>query len=40
MLEFQYPLLSIQEYLDFEETSEIRHEYVEGYMYARAGGTD
>jgi Uma2 family endonuclease len=40
MLEFQYPLLNIQEYLVLEETSEIRHEYVEGYIYAMAGGTN
>ncbi len=39
MLEFQYPLLSIQEYLSLEEASELRHEYVEGYIYAMAGGS-
>ena len=33
-------LLTIDEYLEFEETSPIRHEYVGGTLYALAGGSD
>ena len=36
---FAYPI-DEQEYLDFEERSEIKHEYVEGYVYAMAGASD
>ncbi len=36
---FAYPI-DEQEYLDFEEKSEIKHEYVNGYVYAMAGASD
>ncbi len=32
--------ISIEEYLDGERVSEIRHEYVAGYVYAMAGASD
>ena len=32
--------LTPEEYLAFEETSQARHEYVDGQIYAMAGGTD
>jgi Uma2 family endonuclease len=32
--------LSVEEYLAREEASEIRHEYVAGYVFAMAGATD
>lgn len=32
--------VSIQEYLDGEERSEVRHEYVQGRVYAMSGATD
>jgi Uma2 family endonuclease len=32
--------LSVEEYLTLEEMSEIRHEYVAGYIFAMAGATD
>lgn len=31
---------SIEEYLELEERSEVRHEYIEGALYALAGGSD
>ncbi|AFY37859.1 protein of unknown function DUF820 [[Leptolyngbya] sp. PCC 7376] len=31
--------LTPEEYLEFEKTSEIRHEYIDGEIYAMAGGT-
>jgi Uma2 family endonuclease len=31
--------LSVPEYLELEERSEVRHEYIEGYVYAMVGGT-
>lgn len=34
------PLLSIDEYLELEEGSTIKHEYVEGMVYALAGSSD
>jgi Uma2 family endonuclease len=33
------PLLSATEYLAFEETSSVRHEYVAGVLYAQAGAS-
>lgn len=33
-------LLTVEEYLAFEASSEIRHEYVGGMLYAMTGGTD
>lgn len=33
------PIISEEDYLTMEATSSIRHEYVEGYIYAMAGGT-
>jgi Uma2 family endonuclease len=32
--------LSVEEYLEFEEKSKVRHEYVAGYVFAMAGATD
>lgn len=32
--------ISVEEYLDGERVSEIRHEYVAGYVYAMAGASD
>lgn len=34
-----HKLLSVQEYLELEETATLRHEYVGGMIYAHAGGT-
>lgn len=34
-----YHSLTPEEYLEFEKTSEIRHEYIDGEVYAMAGGT-
>ncbi len=33
------PIMTVEEYLALEGTSEIRHEYVRGYVYAMSGGT-
>jgi Uma2 family endonuclease len=33
------PSISIQEYLDGEQVSDIRHEYIDGEVYAMSGGT-
>lgn len=32
--------MTVEEYLAFEETSEVRHEYVGGMLHAMAGGSD
>ncbi|MEN1681679.1 MAG: Uma2 family endonuclease [Planctomycetota bacterium] len=32
-----FPLMTVDEYLAFEESAEVRHEYVGGYVYAMAG---
>ena len=34
------PLLSVDEYLELEQGSSIKHEYIEGALYALAGSTD
>ena len=39
MLEFIPPTMSVKEYLACEQRSSVRHEYVNGYVYAFAGGT-
>lgn len=36
----QHGLLSVEEYLEGEQFSEIRHEYIGGELYAMAGGSD
>ena len=36
---FQVEPISVEEYLRLEETSEIRHEYVGGYLYAMTGAS-
>jgi hypothetical protein len=33
------PPLSVEEYLELEENSTVKHEYLDGYVYAMAGGT-
>jgi Uma2 family endonuclease len=33
------PTLSVDEYLELEENSTVKHEYLDGYVYAMAGGT-
>ncbi len=33
------PPMSVDEYLAFDERSPVRHEYVDGYVYAMTGGT-
>ena len=38
MTALRVPLLSAREYLEFEERSEIKHEFVSGYVYMMAGG--
>jgi Uma2 family endonuclease len=32
--------MSFEEYLEFEKTTEIRHEFVDGFVFAMAGATD
>ncbi|PZA08427.1 MULTISPECIES: Uma2 family endonuclease [unclassified Meiothermus] len=31
---------TFEEYLEFEQHSQVRHEFVDGYLFAMAGGTD
>ena len=33
------PTLSVAEYLELEENSTVKHEYLDGYVYAMAGGS-
>lgn len=33
------PLMSVEEYLELEENSTIKHDYIDGHVYAMAGGT-
>ncbi|MGH2386882.1 MAG: Uma2 family endonuclease, partial [Chloroflexota bacterium] len=33
------PPLSVEEYLELEENSTIKHEYLDGYVYAMVGGS-
>lgn len=33
------PPMTVEEYLAFEEASDVRHEYVDGYVYAMTGGS-
>ncbi len=35
----QTPTFTVAEYLALEEASDIKHEYVDGYLYAMSGGT-
>ena len=39
MLELAFPPLSAEDYLTYEQEADVRHEYVNGYLYALAGGT-
>jgi Uma2 family endonuclease len=39
MMALSDPYMSVEEYLEFERQSEQRHEYIDGYVYALAGGT-
>jgi len=37
--ERQTPAMTVEEYLALEETSQVKHEYVRGWVFAMAGGT-
>ena len=39
MLELSLPTQSVEEYLACEQKGDVRHEYVNGYVYALAGGS-
>ena len=39
MLELSFPTLSVENYLSREQTGDVRHEYVNGYVYALAGAS-
>ena len=39
MLEPFFPVLSVEEYLENEQAGDVRHEYVNGYVYALAGAS-
>ena len=34
------PHMSVEEYLGYEQQNEIRHELVDGYLYAMTGASD
>jgi Uma2 family endonuclease len=36
----EHPYVSVEEYLEGERDSQLRHEYVEGHVYAMAGASD
>ena len=36
----EHPLLSVDEYLTFEESSEVRHEYIDGVVHAMSGASE
>jgi Uma2 family endonuclease len=36
----EHPYVSVEEYLEGERNSQVRHEYVEGHVYAMAGASD
>src|SRR5882724_1312102 len=36
----EHPYVSVEEYLESERDSQVRHEYVEGHVYAMAGASD
>ena len=33
------PLMTVEEYLELERHSDVKHEYIDGYVYAMAGGS-
>ncbi len=39
MLELPFPTTSVEDYLAQEQAGDVRHEYVNGYVYALAGGS-
>ncbi len=39
MLELSFPTLSVEDYLAREQAGDVRHEYVNGYVYALAGAS-
>jgi Uma2 family endonuclease len=34
------PFMSVEDYLKFEETSQVRHEYLQGQLFAMTGATE
>ena len=39
MLELAFPPLSVEDYLTYEQEGDVRHEYVNGYLYSFAGAS-